>query len=128
MTYFDLLKEVWETVFDPKTDTTKAIEKFFHKDYEQCINGVVLNRAEYIDHVLAQKQNILIDSFDYKYALEQGNKLFTIYYPRGKNINNLPIEGEVIAYFHFEDQQIWRIHGQVRLLQGDLADVDMKSS
>lgn len=33
---------------------------------------------------------------------------------------------EVIAYFRFENQQIFRIHGQVRLIKGDLVDVICK--
>jgi len=69
-----------------------------------------------------------INTIDYKHILEKGNELFAIYYPRGKNSNNHPIEAEVIAYFHFENQKIFRIHGQVRLITGDLADVDMKNT
>ncbi len=75
-----------------------------------------------------QKQSMTVDTIDYKYILEKDNELFALYYPKGRNINNLPIEAEVIAYFHFENQQIFRIHGQVRLIRGDLTDVDMKSS
>jgi len=105
---------------------TEAIEKFFHVDYEQCINGVILDRAKYIDHVVEQKKSMKINSINYTHVMERENELFTIYYPKGQNINNLPIEAEVIAYFRFQNQQIFRIHGQVRLIKGDLADVDMK--
>ncbi|CAN5465559.1 hypothetical protein BH10PSE19_BH10PSE19_01090 [soil metagenome] len=128
MNYIDLLKNIWNSIYDPKTEVIETIEKFFHQDYEQCINGVGMNRTEYIHHILEQKKNISIDTIDYKHILEKGNELFAIYFPRGRNINNLPIEAEVIAYFRFENQQIFRIHGQVRLMKGDLADIDMKSS
>lgn len=128
MTYTNLLKNVWSSVYDPKIDVVETIKKFFHQDYEQCINGVSMNRAQYIQHVIEQKKNMTIERIDYKHVLEKGNELFAIYYPKGRNINNLPVEGEVIAYFHFENQQIVRIHGQVRLIQGDLADVDMENS
>lgn len=128
MTYTDLLKKTWNSLYNPKIETAKTVEKFFHQDYEQCINGVILNRAKYIHHILEQKRNMTIDSIDYKHILEKGNEVFAIYYPKGKNTNNLPIEAEVIAYFRFENQQIFRIHGQVRLIKGDLADVDMKNS
>lgn len=128
MVYIDLLKYIWDLIYDPKTDTVKTIEKFFHKDYEQRINGVNMNRTEYIQHVLAQKKNMTIDTIDYKHFLEKENELFVIYCPRGNNMRNLPIEAEVIAYYRFENQQIYRIHGQVRLIKGDLADVDMSSS
>lgn len=128
MAYIDLLKKIWDSVYDPKIDVTRTIEKFFHNDYEQCINGVRLNRAEYIHHVLAQRKNMHIDVIDYKNILEKGNELFAIYYPKGRNIHNFPLEAEVIAYFCFESQQILRIHGQVRLIKGNLADVDMRDS
>ncbi len=57
--------------------------------------------------------------------LEKYNELFAIYYPKGRSVNNFPIEAEVIAYFRFEDQQIIRTHGQVRLIKDDLSDADM---
>ena len=129
--YIDLLKNIWNSIYNPKIDEIEVLEvikKFFHPDYEQYINGAGMNRDEYIQHVHTQRQNMIINTIDYKHVLEQGNELFAIYYPRGKNINNLPIEAEVIAYFSFESQQLFRIHGQVRLVSGNLADVDMKNS
>lgn len=128
MNYTELVKNTWHSLYDPQTNVIEAIEKFFHRDYEQCINGVTLNRTEYIHHVVEQKKNMMIDTIDYKQILEKENELFAIYYPRGKNINNLPLEAEVIAYFRFENQKIFRIHGLVRLIKGDLSDVDMKNS
>lgn len=127
MTYTKLLKIIWECIYNPDANTTETIEKFFHPDYEQCINGVSMNRAEYIQHVHAQKQNMTVNVIDYTHILEKENELFAIYYPKGKNANNIPIEAEVIAYFRFEDQQIIGIHGQVRLLKGNLSDVDMQN-
>ena|SRR3990167_10793861 len=128
MIYTELLKNVWSSLYDPQTEVNKIIEKFFHQDYEQCINGVSMNRNEYVHHVLEQKKNMTINTIDYKHILEKGNELFAIYSPKGKSINNIPIEAEVIAYFCFERQKILRIHGMVRLIKGDLADADMKVS
>ena len=125
MIYTELLKNIWQSIYDPQLETVKTVEQFFHPDYEQCINGVKMNLNEYIPHVLEQKKNMNIDTIDYKHIIEQGNELFAIYYPKGKNINNLPIEAEVIAYFYFEDKQILKIHGLVRIINGELADVDM---
>lgn len=127
MTYIDLLKKVWNSIYDPKREVIETIEKFFHKDYEQCINGEIMNRTEYVHHVTEQRKNMIVDTIDYKHVLEKGNELFALYYPRGRNMNNFPLEAEVIAYYRFEGEQILRIHGQVRLIKGDLADVDMKS-
>ena len=128
MTYTDLLKTIWTAVYDPKADTQQTIEKYFHHRYEQSINGITLNRTEYIQHVMEQKKNMVINTIEYKHVLEKGNELFALYYPKGKNNHNLPIEGEVIIYVRFEGQQILSMHGQVRLIKGELADVDMKNS
>ncbi|MCC2644725.1 MAG: hypothetical protein K0R94_503 [Burkholderiales bacterium] len=68
-----------------------------------------------------------VNSIDYKHILEKDNELFALYYPKGKNKDNQPVEAEVIVYISFENQQIFRINGMVRLIKGDLADVDMKN-
>lgn len=128
MPYVNFLKEIWNSIYDPGSDLIETINRFFHPEYEQCINGVHMNRAEYIEHVIEQKKNMIVETIDYKNVLEKENELFAIYYPRGRNVDNSPIEAEVIAYFQFTNQQIYRIHGQVRLIKGDLADVDMKNS
>lgn len=126
MSLTSLLKEIWEAIYNPQLETSTVIDKFFHPHYEQCINGIKMNRDEYIHHVCEQKKNIIIEKIDYIHVLEKENELFALYYPKGKNIKNLPIEGEVIAYFLFEDKKILKIHGQVHLLKGNEADVDMQ--
>lgn len=125
MNHMNLLKNIWAVVYEPNSDVTVLIEKFFHHDYEQCINGVVMRRKEYIDHVIAQKNNIIIDSIHYEHTLELSDELFSIYFPRGRNIRGEPIMAEVIAYFKFENDQIFRIYGQVRMVEGKASDVDM---
>jgi hypothetical protein len=57
--------------------------------------------------------------------IEAGNEVFALYYPKGVNREHMPVEAEVIAYFHFNEKQLLRIHGQVRLINGDVSDVDM---
>lgn len=79
MIYTELLKNLWNSLYDPKIEVFNVVEKFFHQDYEQCINGVSMNRSEYIHHVLEQKRNMRIDTIDYKHILEKGNELFAIY-------------------------------------------------
>lgn len=123
--YTELLKKIWADVYNPQMDAEEAIKKYFHPNYEQSINGVNMKRAEYIQHVLDQRKNMSIDIIDYKHVLEKDQELFAIYYPKGKNADNYPIEAEVIAYFRFENQQIVRIQGAVRLIRGNLTDVDM---
>ncbi len=74
---------------------------------------------------MEQKKNILIESIEYTRFLEKEDELFVIYFPKGKDKQNNVIEAEVIASIQFKDQKIFRIYGQVRLIQGNLSDVDM---
>lgn len=128
MTRINLLKNVINSIYNPQLNAAETIEKLFHPNYEQCINGVHLNRNEYIQHVIEQRKNITVDQIDYLHFLEKENELFALYHIKAKNLKNLPLEAEVIAYFCFESQQILRIHGQVRLIKGDLSDVDMQET
>lgn len=125
MNNIDKLKTIWAAVYDPKQDVTEVIQKFFHSNYTQCINGLTMNRDEYIEHVIEQKKNMIVDAIDYKYFMENGEKLFALYYPKGKNSEGNDIKAEVIAYFEFKDTGLFRIHGQVHLLIGNPSDVDM---
>ncbi len=125
MNYIDRLKNIWNVVYDPNNDVTQTIEEFFHPDYEQSINGVSMLRPEYIEHVRAQKKNMHVEHIEYKYHLENADKLFAIYYVKGKTLEGAAIEAEVISYFQFKDKQILKIHGQVRLEKGEYSAVDM---
>lgn len=125
MSLIDQLKRVWDDVYDLNKDVVEVIETHFHPDYKQCINGVVMNRDEYIDHVISQKENMIVDKIEYLQAVENGDKLFALYMPKGKKRDGAPIEAEVVSYFRFLNEKILEVHGQVRLLSGKPVDVDM---
>lgn len=125
MSNIALLKKIWGAVYDPAQEVSTVITHYFHPNYTQCINGVEMNIDEYISHVIEQKQNINITEIDYKEVVESGKDVFALYYPRGTNTEGLSVEAEVIAYFQFEEHKLKRIHGQVRLIEGCLSDVDM---
>lgn len=127
MSHIDHLKEIWAAVYDPKKDVRAEVEAFFHHDYIQWINGITMNRPEYIDHVISQKRNMVIKNIEYAQFIEKEDVLFAIYYPKGQTHEGENIEAEVIAYFQFKEGKILKIHGQVRLIKGEFSDVDMES-
>jgi hypothetical protein len=126
MSKIERVKNIWSAIYDLKKDVVSMIEKYFHPEYEQCINGVIMSRSEYINHVIAQKKNMIINHIEYSYHLENGEELFAIYYPKGKNAEGFDIEAEVISYFSFRNEQVIKIYGQVRLIKGSYSDVDMQ--
>lgn len=122
-----IIKKMWEAVYDPEQDTRAVIEAYFHPDYTQCINGVTLTRAKYIDHVIAQKENMSLTHMAYVHIMEKGDEVFALYRPFALAHDGSQIEAEVISHFLFKDNQILNIHGQVRLITGDYAHVDMEN-
>lgn len=125
MKHLEHIFQIWNKLYDKDLDATSIIEQYFHNDYTQCINGTVMNRSEYIDHVKEQKKNIQLMEFKCKNYLLQSNELFIIYDAIGKNIQGDDIKAEVISYFEFKDKKVLKIHGQVHLLEGNPSDIDM---
>jgi hypothetical protein len=120
------LFHIWKILYDKNHDPKSVIEELFHEDYSQSINGIILNRSEYIAHVIEQRNNIQNMDFECKIHISQNKKLFIIYDAKGTNTQGDEILAEVISYVEFKDQKIFKIHGQVLLLKGNPLDVDMK--
>jgi len=125
MNNLERIFHIWSILYDKNNDVKTVIEESFHEDYNQCINGIILNRGEYIDHVIEQRKNIESIEFKHKKYLLQSNELFVIYDAKGKNTEGDDIEAEIISYFEFKDKKVFRIHGQVHLSKGSTSDVDM---
>ncbi len=125
MQNIERLRKIWEDIYDPQQDVVSVVENHFHPKYEQFINSIRMLRPEYIDHVIAQKKSMVINKIDYRHHVENGEELFAIYYPKGKNLRGHEVEAEVISYFLFKEGKIIKTVGQVRLIKGCLADVDM---
>lgn len=127
MSNLEKIFHIWKVLYDKNQDPKAAIEDFFHEDYTQIINGVTLNRSEYINHVIEQRKNITQMEFECKIHMAQKDKLFILYNAQGKNIQGDEIIAEIISYFELKDQKIFKIHGQVHLSKGNPTDVDMSN-
>ena len=125
MNNLEQIFHIWKVLYAKDQDPKSVIEEFFHEDYIQVINGVILNRTEYIEHVIEQRKSIQTMEFECKIHMSQNDKLFILYEAKGANTKGDQIIAEVISYFEFKDQKIFKIHGQVHLLKGNRSDVDM---
>lgn len=125
MNNLEQIFHIWRVLYAKDQDPRLVIEKFFHEDYTQSINGVILNRVEYIRHVIDQRRNIQTMEFECKIHMSQHDKLFILYDAKGTNTEGDEIIAEIISYFEFKDRKIFKIHGQVHLLKGNPSDVDM---
>ncbi|MBM3631871.1 MAG: hypothetical protein FJX00_02695 [Alphaproteobacteria bacterium] len=103
----------------------KAFLHYFFRKMGESINGVILNRVEYIRHAIEKRKNIQTMEFECKTHMSQNDTLFILYDDKGSNTQGDEIIAEVISYFEFKNQKIFKIHGQVHLLKGSPSDVDM---
>jgi hypothetical protein len=125
MSYLEQIFHLWTILYDKNHDPKSVIQELFHHDFTQCINGTVLNRCEYTHHVIAQRNHIQKMDFECKFHMAEHNQLFILYQATGQTIQGDDIVAEIISYFEFKDQKIFKIHGQVHLLKGSPSDVDM---
>ena len=116
---------IWKVLYAKDQDPKLVIEEFFHENYTQSINGIILNRSEYINHVVEQRNNIQTMDFECKIHMSQHDKLFILYDAKGINTQGDKIIAEVISYFEFKDEKIFAVHGQVHILKGNPSDFDM---
>ena len=116
---------IWKVLYAKDQDPKLVIEEFFHENYTQSINGIILNRSEYINHVIEQRNNIQTMDFECKIHMSQHDKLFILYDAKGINTQGDKIIAEVISYFEFKDEKIFAVHGQVHVLKGNPSDFDM---
>jgi hypothetical protein len=124
-TILDQIKHLCKILYARDENPTTVIEEFFHEDYSQCINGTLLNRSDYIHHVIDQRKTMAFIEFEYKTYMMEQDKLFVIYLARGKTIEGDDMSAEIMSYFEFKDKKVWRAHGQVHLFEGNPADIDM---
>lgn len=125
MNHLEQVFHMWQMLYAKDQDPKSVIDDFFHEDYSQSINGVILNKDEHIQHVIEQRKHIQTMAFECKTHMSQNNQLFMIYDAKGINTQGDELIAEVIAYFEFKDKKIFKIHGQVHLLKGNPSDVDM---
>lgn len=126
MSNLDKIFYLWNVLYDKHQDATSLVTEFFHKDYMQSINGVTMNRDEYLNHVIEQRKTIASIGFTDKKHMIQEDALFMIYDAKGKNVEGNDIAAEIITYVEFKDEKIFKIHGQVHLSKGNLSDIDMR--
>ena len=58
MSNLEQIFHIWKVLYNKNQDPKLVIEDFFHEDYTQSINGIILNRSEYITHVIEQRQKM----------------------------------------------------------------------
>ena len=39
MSYAELLKNIMKSLYDPQIEASETVKKFFHQNYQQCINN-----------------------------------------------------------------------------------------
>jgi len=89
MRYKELLPEIWQKVYDEKSDTEREIRRYFHRDFLQCIDGQKKNLDAFISHIVKQKSLVRGSyQFRYHFMVEEDNLLACAYWVKGVGIND----------------------------------------
>ena len=127
MNHQEMLSKLWHELYDPKTNVKLCVEKWFHPEFKETMNGVVRSRDEYISHISKQKLDLVLERIDFKEHMDKDDQFFEIYRVHAHDLHHHPIEAEVIAFFQLKGSQIFSIHGQMHMIKGSLHSVHIKN-
>ncbi|HEY0177105.1 MAG TPA: nuclear transport factor 2 family protein [Pedobacter sp.] len=126
--YKELVKEAFAEVLANPEFNEQTIARYFGPDYQQHVDGKVLNYDQFVSHMKVIKQKTTALQFDYKTIIQEGNIVFTNHLVKVTKPDGTLAEAHLIAEFHIENGQIVYCNELSRLLIGEERDRDLGSA
>lgn len=123
----NLLKKIFADVFESPDFDFKVIQKHFHPDYTQCVDGKTLHFDQFVEHMKALKASIKEVKVSFEHLIAEDNSVCSIHYPEGVKSNGQRIKAKVIALFKFKDLQLIFCDELTQLIVGEKEDRDLGS-
>lgn len=121
------LKTIFHSVFQSNEFDQAVIERYFHPDYTQDVNGEALNYSQFIDHIRTLKKTLSNIHIDFRHLVEEGDQVTSVHFASGTKSNGKNIKAKVIAYFRFKDNKIIYCNELTQLIEGETSDKDLGS-
>lgn len=122
-----LIQQIFSDIFESSGYKQAEIEKHFHPDYQQHVDGKVLNFESFSAHIKALKDVIVSTKVHFEHILEEGNRVSTIHHIEARKKDGSEVKAYVMAYFEFEGDQLILCKELTRITQGSKEDADLGS-
>lgn len=122
----EILKSMFENIYDPQIDPKEYIQKVVSKTYIQIVDGHQIGYDCFIDHIIKQREIMKDISFDFIYLIEEGINVASLHRVYATKINsNEKIVAEVHAFFQFKDGLLESCNERTRIVKGSREDEDL---
>ncbi|KAB0884754.1 nuclear transport factor 2 family protein [Cronobacter muytjensii] len=100
----------------------RAIARFFAPDYQQVVDGVSLDYAQFVEHMAALKAITRRINLRILAAVVEGEQVFTHHLVEVEKRHGADAQVEVFAHFTLAAGNIVRCEELTRLINGDKSD------
>ncbi len=122
-----LIQSIFADIFEKPGFDLALIEKHFHPDYQQWVNGESLDFNGFVDHMKALKSALKTVKITFEHLVEEGDRVCSIHYPQAEKNDGSHMKGKVIAFFKFSGDQLIACDELTHLLEGTDEDRDLGS-
>lgn len=113
------------TIISDPTHSPERIARWFSPQYQQQVDGNLLNYEQFIAHMATLKAVTRAMTIDIKAIADSGDDVLTHHYARITKQDGKSSLIEVFAHFQLRAGRIVRCDELTRLLTGDPADSDL---
>jgi len=111
---------------NPEFDEAE-IAQYFAPNYQQTVNGLELDYAEFVTHVAKLKKDTKNRRITILACAAEGEHVFTHHQVNADKTNGESVMFEVIANFTLTEGKIVRCQELTRMIQGQAQDEDLGS-
>ena len=114
-------------VFVTGLSAKEVMDTYFTQDFSAEIDGHVLSRERFQSRIDRMRQDADVAEQDFAEMMEDGNRLFTMHYTRGRSrVTDMPFETRAIAFLIFEGNKVKKAYLN-SVTVGDPRDADFAS-
>lgn len=127
MTLKERIQVLFSEVFESKTFDLTVLQKHFSPQYQQHVDGQVLDFEKFAAHIKALKEAVKSTKFHFEHILEEGHCVSTVHHVNAVKKDGSSVKGDVMAYFEFQNDQLILCKELTRITQGSEEDADLGS-
>ena len=122
-----IIKEAFKNVLESNIYNRELVNKYFHADYKQYVDGKKIDHTQFHEHIEAQKEVASKLSTSFKSIIQQENIVFSNHIVKVTKKDNTYVTTHVIAEFRLKDNMIYYCDELTHMIEGSEYDKDLGS-
>jgi len=122
----DLLSHLFRALCDPAV-SAEARGEYFAPGYVQAVDGKLLDRGDFLDHVRALKSVLASGSVTLEKVIASGSTIASNHVVNARKKTGESVQMKVLAFFEIKNGLVQRTDELTYLIRGAAADRDLGS-